>query len=214
MDVHFCLQCTRWTILGLCTAHPTLNRHSPPEVVANFKRRVPPRLPKPRKRDPEVPPIPPPRSAIGTGHIPIPMSAGDLSPYKGGRTRGFSAPGSFTPLGQPGATGLCSTLPPLNVPSEPLPVSHSGGLYSHSSHTLHSVTQTEDTQSSGFGSTAYSSADQDVLSPSSQYQYLDQKSSWSFTGASNAQLLQLFVEFAQPQQQRVFQHLPVAIVRD
>ncbi len=32
-------------------AHPTLNRHSPPEVVANFKRRVPPRLPKPRKRD-------------------------------------------------------------------------------------------------------------------------------------------------------------------
>ena len=30
-------------ILLLLTAHPTLNRHSPPEVVANFKRRVPPR---------------------------------------------------------------------------------------------------------------------------------------------------------------------------
>ncbi|TFY58930.1 hypothetical protein EVJ58_g6101 [Rhodofomes roseus] len=35
-------------------SHPTLNRHSPPEVVANFKRRVPPRLPKPRKRDNEL----------------------------------------------------------------------------------------------------------------------------------------------------------------
>src|SRR6266699_7055092 len=46
-------------------SHPTLNRHSPPEVVASFKRRVPPRLPKPRKR-PDVDQhsaIPPPRSA-------------------------------------------------------------------------------------------------------------------------------------------------------
>ncbi|GAW01906.1 heat shock transcription factor [Lentinula edodes] len=47
-------------------SHPTLNRHSPPEVVANFKRRVPPRLPKPRKRDLQEQQqiIPPPRSAI------------------------------------------------------------------------------------------------------------------------------------------------------
>ena len=77
-------------------AHPTLNRHSPPEVVANFKRRVPPRLPKPRKNNPEVPQIPPPRSAIGTSPVPFSMPTGDLSPYKGGRARGFSAPGSYT----------------------------------------------------------------------------------------------------------------------
>lgn len=31
-------------------AHPTLRRNSPADVIANFKRRVPPRLPKPRKR--------------------------------------------------------------------------------------------------------------------------------------------------------------------
>src|SRR6267154_6787996 len=60
-------------------AHPTLNRHSPPEVVANFKRRVPPRLPKPRKRDTQEPPtIPPPRTAIGMGPVPltVPSSVG------------------------------------------------------------------------------------------------------------------------------------------
>ncbi|KAF9516180.1 hypothetical protein BS47DRAFT_696059 [Hydnum rufescens UP504] len=34
-------------------SHPTLSRHSPPEVIANFKRRVPPRTPKARKRPDE-----------------------------------------------------------------------------------------------------------------------------------------------------------------
>src|ERR1700733_14178380 len=35
-------------------AHPTLNRHSPPEMVANFKRRVPPRPPKGKRRPEDV----------------------------------------------------------------------------------------------------------------------------------------------------------------
>ncbi|KAI0290220.1 hypothetical protein BC826DRAFT_1176945 [Russula brevipes] len=112
--------------------HPTLNRHSPPEVVANFKRRVPPRLPKPRKRpDAEQnPAIPPPRSASGLG----------------GRARGFSAPGSYQPLPQAGPTSQWGNtynraLPPLTVPSDP-PLSH-GGMYP-SSHALHPVSPADD----------------------------------------------------------------------
>lgn len=176
-------------------AHPTLNRHSPPEVVANFKRRVPPRLPKPRKRENEVPQIPPPRSAIGMGHIPLSVPSGDLSPYKGGRARGFSAPGSFTPLSQPGAAGWGtsyprSTLPPLNVPSDPPSLSSHGGMYSHSSHTLHPVTPTEDTQSpSTFGSMNYSSTGRESMmlpSPSQQYQYSDQQSTWFSNSSASA----------------------------
>ncbi|KAI0723368.1 HSF-type DNA-binding-domain-containing protein [Earliella scabrosa] len=154
-------------------SHPTLNRHSPPEVVANFKRRVPPRLPKPRKRDNEVPQIPPPRSAIG-------------------RARGFSAPGSFTPLNQPGAAGWGtsyprSTLPPLNVPSDPPSLSAHGSMYSHSSHTLHPVTPTEDTQST-FGSMSYSSSGREAMmlpSPSSQYHLLNPSSNNMGSGYSN-----------------------------
>ncbi|KAI0751369.1 hypothetical protein C8Q80DRAFT_1098211 [Daedaleopsis nitida] len=172
-------------------SHPTLNRHSSPEVVANFKRRVPPRLPKPRKRDPEVPQIPPPRSAIGMGPIPLSIPAGDSSPYKG-RARGFSAPGSYTPLNQPGPAGWGpsyprSTLPPLNVPSDPPSLSH-GSMYSHPSHTLHPVTPSEDTQSS-FGSMSYSSSGREAMmlpSPSSQYQYADQQSSWSTFSSPSA----------------------------
>ncbi|KAI0637819.1 HSF-type DNA-binding-domain-containing protein [Trametes polyzona] len=168
-------------------SHPTLNRHSPPEVVANFKRRVPPRLPKPRKRDNDVPQIPPPRSAIGMGPVPLSVPSGDLSPYKGGRARGFSAPGSFTPLSQPGAAGWNtsyprSTLPPLTVPSEPPSLSSHGSMYSHSSHTLHPVTPTEDTQSpSTYGSMSYSSTGRESMmlpSPSSQYPYSEQQGSW------------------------------------
>ncbi|CDO74044.1 hypothetical protein BN946_scf185043.g94 [Trametes cinnabarina] len=176
-------------------SHPTLNRHSPPEVVANFKRRVPPRLPKPRKRDNEVS-IAPPRSAIGMGPAALSMASDDLSPYKGGRARGFSAPGSFTPLSQPGAAGWAtsyprSTLPPLNVPSDPPSLSSHGSMYPHSAHTLHPVTPNEDTQSpSTFASMSYSSSGRDAMmlpSPTSQYQYSDQQGTWfSPTSASSA----------------------------
>ncbi|THH09045.1 hypothetical protein EW145_g2270, partial [Phellinidium pouzarii] len=88
-------------------SHPTLNRHSPPEVVANFKRRVPPRLPKPRKRqEPEMQQIPPSRSVLGMGHVPLSVPSSALgSPGSKGRARGFSAPGSFTPLNQGGGGG-------------------------------------------------------------------------------------------------------------
>ncbi|KAI0829464.1 HSF-type DNA-binding-domain-containing protein [Trametes gibbosa] len=177
-------------------SHPTLNRHSPPEVVANFKRRVPPRLPKPRKRDNDMPQIPPPRSAIGMGPVPLSVPSGDLSMYKGGRSRGFSAPGSFTPLSQPGAPGWGnnyprSTLPPLTVPSDSPSLSSHGSMYSHSSHTLHPVTPTEDTRPpSTFGSMSYSSTGREpMLMPSSgsQYQYSDPQSTWfSQSGAPSA----------------------------
>ncbi|KAH9951782.1 HSF-type DNA-binding-domain-containing protein [Amylocystis lapponica] len=156
-------------------SHPTLNRHSPPEVVANFKRRVPPRLPKPRKRDNEVPSIPPPRSSIGA------------------RARGFSAPGSFTPLSQPGAAGWAtsyprSTLPPLMVPEAPSMSSHSA-VYPHSAHPLHPISPSEDTQSSAsFNSPlTYSNSGRDTMmlpSPSSQYQYTEQASNWQFSPTS------------------------------
>ncbi|KAJ7591241.1 HSF-type DNA-binding-domain-containing protein [Mycena floridula] len=105
-------------------SHPTLNRHSPAEVVANFKRRVPPRLPKPRKRDSQEqqqqqPPIPPPRSATGLGPVPLTVPSHKINHI--GRSRGFSAPGSFTPVGSQGwqtNTYPRSNLPPLTVPSD------------------------------------------------------------------------------------------------
>ncbi|KIY49541.1 hypothetical protein FISHEDRAFT_6713, partial [Fistulina hepatica ATCC 64428] len=90
-------------------SHPTLNRNSPPEVVANFKRRVPPRIPKPRKREPELT-IPPPRTALGLGPGSLPMAKQAMV----SRPRGFSSPGTYPPSfygSQPR-----QQLPPLNVP--------------------------------------------------------------------------------------------------
>ncbi|KAJ3988112.1 putative heat shock transcription factor [Lentinula detonsa] len=136
-------------------SHPTLNRHSPPEVVANFKRRVPPRLPKPRKRDLQEQQqiIPPPRSAIpGLGPSSVPLSVpssgmnGSKLANHLGRSRGFSAPGSFTPLSQSSASGWGSNyprsaLPPLTVPSEPHHMSHT--TYGH-----HPLSPSEDSPTS------------------------------------------------------------------
>jgi len=48
MSCFFLIHQTRLTHAPV--AHPTLRRNSPADVIANFKRRVPPRLPKPRKR--------------------------------------------------------------------------------------------------------------------------------------------------------------------
>ncbi|KAF9263569.1 hypothetical protein L218DRAFT_1077102 [Marasmius fiardii PR-910] len=113
-------------------SHPTLNRHSPPEVVANFKRRVPPRLPKPRKRDlHESQLIPPPRSAIPSGGPPSPTKLNGIPPPPlVGRARGFSAPGSFTPAWASAAGAQSngfprSSIPPLTVPGASDPPSHS-----------------------------------------------------------------------------------------
>ncbi|THG98564.1 hypothetical protein EW026_g3640 [Hermanssonia centrifuga] len=177
-------------------SHPTLNRHSPPEVVANFKRRVPPRLPKPRKRDPnsEMPNIPPPpRSSGGMGPIPLSVPSGPGSP--GRRSRGFSAPGSFTPLSQPTAPGWStagyprSALPPLTVPD-----AHPSSLSAHGHHMYphpHPLTPSDDpppsstsafTPLSSYSSASAGNGRADMLlpSPSSGYPYSEQ-SSWSFS---------------------------------
>nr|GAT53988.1 AGC/RSK protein kinase [Mycena chlorophos] len=142
-------------------SHPTLNRHSPPEVVANFKRRVPPRLPKPRKRDPEHSPsaLPPPRSAIGMGPVPlsVPPAVGPSVHKPGhiGRARGFSAPGAFPPIiqgssgsGWNGAGYSRSALPPLTVPSESPHMAHGGSMYHHPPHPLHPLTPSDESPSS------------------------------------------------------------------
>ncbi|KAK1236674.1 hypothetical protein PQX77_000030 [Marasmius sp. AFHP31] len=109
-------------------SHPTLNRHSPPDVVANFKRRVPPRLPKPRKRDlHDQQLIPPPRSAISSGGPPSPSKMNPMPPSLPivTRARGFSAPGSFTApaWATQSSNGYPrSSIQPLTVPD---PSSHS-----------------------------------------------------------------------------------------
>ncbi|KAF7355172.1 AGC/RSK protein kinase [Mycena sanguinolenta] len=137
-------------------SHPTLNRHSPPEVVANFKRRVPPRLPKPRKRDiHDSPAIPPPRSAIGMGPVPltVPSSVGP-SAHKSGhisRPRGFSAPGAFPPIIQGSAWNggySRAALPPLTVPSDSSHLSHPMSGYHHSPHPLNPMTPSDDSPTS------------------------------------------------------------------
>ncbi|KAF7983978.1 hypothetical protein HWV62_18422 [Athelia sp. TMB] len=168
-------------------SHPTLNRHSPAEVVANFKRRVPPRLPKPRKREPQESvsvSIPAPRSAIGMG-MPIPsnaMSQHHKSNSGGMRARGFSAPGSFTPLSQGGAAGWGtsypgrSALPPLEVPSQPSHLSH---LY-HQQTQQHPITPTEESPTSP----AYHYS-RDMMASSSQYPYSDQQNWQQFSQPSN-----------------------------
>lgn len=113
-------------------SHPTLRRNSPADVIANFKRRVPPRLPKPRKR--------PEEAALTSG-----------APRIAGRARGFSAPGSYTqpqptwqsatPFGQAHARQALPPLAPLSTSNEmPLYPSgpHSSYVGPHASgNTLH-----------------------------------------------------------------------------
>ncbi|KAF9535101.1 HSF-type DNA-binding-domain-containing protein [Crepidotus variabilis] len=148
-------------------SHPTLNRHSPPEVVANFKRRVPPRLPKPRKRDIQEQPQsipPPPRSAIGMGPVPLTVPSSMHPSHKlmnsaSGRSRGFSLPSSMAPLNQGGAAGWGNNY---------------NRMYS-TPHTLH----TDDSPSSNFHPISnYSSSTRDMVVPSNQYSNTEQNS-WS-----------------------------------
>ncbi|KAI9574973.1 HSF-type DNA-binding-domain-containing protein [Boletus coccyginus] len=169
-------------------SHPTLNRHSPPEVVANFKRRVPPRLPKPRKRDTqESPTIPPPRSAIGAG--PLPLSVPTKPSFLGGRARGFSAPGSFTPLSSPAAPGWGTSypraaLPPLTVPTDPPAIAQHHGIFNQS-HNLQPISPADESPSTQFSAmgtnSGYSHHNPHVSS--SQYPYTEQ--SWSFSPNSS-----------------------------
>ncbi|XP_006460179.1 hypothetical protein AGABI2DRAFT_191939 [Agaricus bisporus var. bisporus H97] len=164
-------------------SHPTLNRHSPPEVVANFKRRVPPRLPKPRKRDiHDQPPIPPPRSAIGLG--PVPLSVPSNGPPH--KMSSPPIPGrSFTPLNQGGAAwsgaNYRSALPPLTVPSDPPHLSHANS-YNHSSHSIHTPID-EPPSSGGFNMSPYSNSNREMM-VSSQYPYSEQNN-WASYPSSN-----------------------------
>ena len=183
------------------SAHPTLNRHSPPEVVANFKRRVPPRLPKPRKRqEPEMPQLAAPRSAIGMAPVPLTVPTQLGSPGSKQRTRAFTTPGSFGPIGSGWGPYPRSSLPPLTVPSDPPALAHSG-LYaggSHSAHpSLHShahsghpmASPTDDTQS-GFSPASYGSTQASLVSASQYGGYstggTDSTNSWSFSPNSAA----------------------------
>jgi len=116
----------------MIAAHPTLNRHSPPEVVANFKRRVPPRLPKPRKRADEMSSLVAPRSAVGLGPVPltVPSSGNPSMPSIRGRARGFSAPGAFVG----GQVGPHWNQPYSRTPLPPLTVPSDGASYGASHH--------------------------------------------------------------------------------
>jgi hypothetical protein len=119
------------------------------------------------------------------GHVPLTVPSKISA---AGRTRGFSAPGSFTPLSQGGAAGWGasyprSNLPPLTVPSDPPHLPHSS-LYSHSSHTLHPITTSEESPSStGFNSMSYQNSGRDMVVPSSQYSY--EQNNWAFTPVAN-----------------------------
>ncbi|KAL5530629.1 hypothetical protein ACEPAF_6887 [Sanghuangporus sanghuang] len=157
-------------------SHPTLNRHSPAEVVANFKRRVPPRLPKPRKRqEPEMPQVPPPRSSMGMGPVPLSVPSSTLgSPGSRGRARGFSAPGSYVQGGW-GQSYQRNALPPLTVPSDPPSLAYGG---SHSAHPgLHPISPADEHSQSaaGFSPASYGS--------NMQYSYGD-SGSWGMSPTS------------------------------
>ncbi|CAG8562067.1 656_t:CDS:2 [Acaulospora colombiana] len=124
------------TILMLAhgVPHPTLRRNSPADVIANFKRRVPPRLPKPRKR-PEDSALTSgaPRTAVSL--LPFPSYLDPKSDTLKGRARGFSAPGSYTqpqptwqsatPFGQAHARQALPPLAPLSTQSN-MPLYPSG----------------------------------------------------------------------------------------
>jgi len=108
-----------------------------------------------------------------------------------GRARGFSAPGSFTPLNQGGAGGWGnnysrSALPPLMVPSDPPHISQQNSMYS-SPHTLHPIAHADESHSSSFHHMSnYSNSSRDMVS--SQYSYPEQNnwSSYSSTNGSSS----------------------------
>lgn len=120
---------------------------------------------------------------MGPVPLTVPSSHSPHKPGQIGRARGFSAPGSFTPLSQGGAAGWGtsyprSALPPLTVPSDPPHLSHNNSVYNHSPHPLHPITPTDESPTSpNFSSMP-------GYSNSSQYPYQEQNS-WSFSPVSN-----------------------------
>lgn len=137
-------------------SHPTLNRHSPAEVVANFKRRVPPRLPKARSKRPEdMSSMVAPRSAVGLA--PVSLTVPSSMPAIRGRARGFSAPGAFVSgqVPQPHWNSQYSRtpLPPLTVPSDAGGAAAAGVLAPYGHPSAHLASPTDDSSShSGYSS--------------------------------------------------------------
>lgn len=140
-----------------------MNRHSPPEVVANFKRRVPPRLPKTRnKRPDDLSSLVAPRSAVGLGPVSltVPSSVSGSSmqsmPAIRGRARGFSAPGSFVsgPVGPHWNQYNRTPLPPLTVPSD----AGAAALAPYGHPSTHLTSPTDDSSSHSGYSSGYPAA--------------------------------------------------------
>ena len=136
---------------------------------------------------------------MGPVPLTVPPSVGSHPSHKQlvngavGRARGFSAPGSFTPLSQGntpawGTNYSRSALPPLMVPSDPPHISQQSNMYSHSPHTLHPITPSDDPPTNNYHPMSnYSNNNRDMVVPSSQYSYPEQNS-WSFAsngGSSN-----------------------------
>lgn len=113
------------------------------------------------------------------------------SPGRTGRSRGFSAPGPYPPLGGQswGSGGYPrQALPPLTVPSDPPPLAH-GGVYggSHSAHPgLHPISPADEHPQSA---TAFSPSSYGSAGMQYGYSTADSQSSWSMspTSASSSQ---------------------------
>ena len=117
---------------------------------------------------------------MGMGPVPLSVPSSALgSPGRGGRARGFSAPGSYVQTSGWAQTYPRSALPPLTVPSDPPALAHSsmyGG--SHSAHPgLHPISPADDhsQSSAGFSPASYGSG--------MQYGYPD-SSSWGMSSSS------------------------------
>lgn len=184
------------TCFALDTAHPTLNRHSPADVVANFKRRVPPRIPKSKKRAEEAAAAAQaPRPNVGLApmapmydQLSYPLKRADANFYnRGGRARSFTTPGSFTPLSQGGAVGWGtsyprSSIPPLDVPGQPHHMPQGamfGGHHAPYGHSSHHQLSPADDQPPFNSMPPYQNSGRDLMLPSQQYPYQEQ-SNWSF----------------------------------
>lgn len=119
------------------------------------------------------------------GPVPLTVPSSLDSPGNKGRARGFSAPGSFTPVGSNSQWGQQSysrsALPPLTVPTDS-PMNHS--MYgSHSAHPgLHPLSPTEDTPqsaSTGFSPASYGSTS--IVNSQYGYSTAETASPWTFS---------------------------------